>query len=438
MRRTLIPAALACAVAVTGLTATQAAAEPNLESLRLPKTITAQQGHARFLVGARLSEPARLAIRLIDPKDDSTVQTLVDESPRPEGRQYVRIEAVDDRGFQLPAGPYIVRMQALSASGEVGNMLQRGFRLRLSAPHGRFDAYTVPLWRIFRSQEAIPRAIEGQYVAVVGPGGAVADAGIRRGDVITRIGAREVDTPGAYATALRAINAERPVPVTYVRDGEVVETEVTTEPDWQAAPDYGASLRVATRREPRSMALAFARVREHLDGDRIAQADAVLDDWSAGWRRSAPGQYLRGEILAAAERWLPALGAYNRAAKGEKRVARIHLGRAIALIEHGKPRRAVGMLALGERIDPKDAEIAGYQGYAFLRARLPERAVAAGQRAVRLDKYFADGYIPFGVALLDQDRRAPGVKALRRGLILLEDQARAARLISAYLNPTDP
>lgn len=438
MRCSTSRAVLACAFAVAGFTATQASAAPSLDSLRLPSTITAEQGHARFLVGVRLSESARLTVQLINPKDDTTVQTTIDASARPEGRQYLRIDAVDNRGFQLAPGPYIVRIQALSDSGEVGNMLQRGFRLRLNPPRGYFDAFTVPLWKIVRSQESIPRAVRGQYVAVVGPRGPVATAGIRRGDVITQIGDRVVDTPGAYATALRAMRANRPVMVTYVRDGEVRKGRVTPKPDWEPAPNYAASLTVATRRAPRSMALAFARVREHLESDRVEEAQEMLADWPRPWRRTAPGEYLQGEIHAASERWLPALGAYNRAAKGDSSVARVHLGRGIAVLQLGKARRAVGYLAVAERRDAKDAEVAGYQAYAFLRAQLTPRAVAAGQRAVRLDQYFADGYIPLGIALLDRDQRAPGVKALRRGLILLEDRDRASRLISAYLNPTDP
>lgn len=438
MRCTISRAVLACSLVAGGVLAGQATAAPTLDSLRLPTTVTAQQGHARFLVGVRLSEPARLTAQLINPRNDSTVQTLVDASARPAGRQYLRIEAVDNRGFQLAPGPYILRLQAISESGDSGNLLQRGFRLRLNPPHGRFDAYAVPLFRVFRSQEAIPRAVEGQFIASVAPRGQAVAAGLRRGDVVTRIGDREVDTPGAYATALRAMPADTPVPVTYVRNGQVRQTEVTAKPDWEPARPFGPSLAVATRRAPRSLALAFARVRDHLDADRVAQAQALLDGWPAGWRASAPGQYLAGEIAAAAERWLPALGAYNRAAKRDPSVARIHLGRGIATLQMGQARRAIGYLAVAERRDAKDAEVAGYQAYAFLRASLTPRAVTAGQRAVRLDRYFADGYIPLGIAHLDQGDRAPGLQALRRGLILLEDADRAARLISAYLNPADP
>lgn len=430
--------ALALAVAVGGFAAASAVSAPTLDSLRLPKKISAQQGHARFLVGVRLSEPAKLTVQVVNAKDQTVVQTFTDAKARPAGRAYMRIEGVDNLGYQLPAAAYRLRIQAIADSGEVGTMLEGSFRLSLNPPHGRFDAYAVPLWKVFRSQNRIGARVRGQFVAVVGPRGAVAQAGLRRGDVITHIGGTPVDTPGAYATALRAMPAEKPVAVTYIRRGQTVETEVTARPDWEAAPDYGASLAVATRREPKSLALAFARVLEHLDNDEVDEARAALRAWPRAWRQSAPGQYLDGELLAAGDRWKQALGAYNRARKKDATIAAVELGRAIAVIEMGNPRRAIGVLKAAERADSKDAEIAGYQAYAYLRAERGDLAVPAAQRGVALDRYYADAYLPLGIALLGLEQRAPGVKALRRGLILLEDAERANRLIATYLNPTDP
>jgi tetratricopeptide (TPR) repeat protein len=430
--------AIALAVAVGGIVAAPAVSAPTLDSLRLPKKISAQQGHARFLVGVRLSEPAKLTVQVVNAKDQAVVQTITDSRARPAGRAYLRIEAVDNLGYQLPAAAYRIRIQAIADNGDVGTMVEGSFRLTLNPPHGRFDAYAVPLWKVFRSQNRLGARVAGQFVAVVGPRGPVAQAGLRRGDVITHIGGTAVDTPGAYATALRAMPAEKPVAVTYLRAGRTVETEVTPRPDWEAAPDYGAALAVATRRVPKSLTLAFARVREHLDNDEVDEARALLATWPKAWRQSAPGQYLDGELLAARDRWKQALGAYNRALKKETSVAAIELGRAISLMEMDKARRAIGVLKSAERIDPKDAEIAGYQAYAYLRAELGDRAVPAAQRAVSLDRYYADGYLPLGIALLSLEQRAPGVQALRRGLILLEDADRANRLIATYLNPTDP
>lgn len=438
MKSMLTRTAVLAAIAVVGAGAVQASAAPSLDSLRLPKKITAQQGHARFLAGVRISEPAKLTVQVVRAKDSSVVQTTTDSTAREKGRAYIRVEGVDDRGYQLPTGVYRLRVQATNDAGETANQLERSFRLTLSAAHGRFDAYTVPLLKSYRKKERVAASVKGQYVAVVGPKGAVATAGLRRGDVITSIGGTSVESPGVMETIIRGLPADKPVMVTYVRRGETRQGRVTPKPDWEPAPDYAASLAVATRREPKSLALAGARVRQLADDNKTAQAMTLLDGWSKGWRKSAVGEQLHGELLASQEKWKQALGAYNRSAKKDTTIAQTQLGRAIAMIEMDKAPAAVRALNLAEKLDPDDAEIAGYQAYAYLRAERSADAITAGRRAVGLDRYYADGYLPLGIALLDQEQRKPGVQALRRGLILLEDADRAARLISTYLNPTDP
>jgi hypothetical protein len=46
--------------------------------------------------------------------------------------------------------------------------------------------------------------------------------------------------------------------------------------------------------------------------------------------------------------------------------------------------------------------------------------------------------LPLGIALLGSSERSGGVKALRRGLILLEEPERADRLIAQHLVRADP
>ena len=65
-------------------------------------------------------------------------------------------------------------------------------------------------------------------------------------------------------------------------------------------------------------------------------------------------------------------------------------------------------------------------------------AVAAGQAAVALDARYADGFLPLGMALIASGDKANGVKALRRGLILLEEPDRADMLIRTQLQRADP
>ena len=89
---------------------------------------------------------------------------------------------------------------------------------------------------------------------MVGPKGTVATAGLRRGDVITKVDGKPVAGPGAWATALRALPAEKAVAVEFVRKGAATTVTVEPKPDWEAAPDYAKSLGVAVKREPTSIA----------------------------------------------------------------------------------------------------------------------------------------------------------------------------------------
>ncbi len=120
MKSMLTRTAVLAAIAVVGAGAVQASAAPSLDSLRLPKKITAQQGHARFLAGVRISEPAKLTVQVVRAKDSSVVQTTTDSEAREKGRAYIRVEGVDDRGYQLAAGVYRLRVQATNDAGEDG------------------------------------------------------------------------------------------------------------------------------------------------------------------------------------------------------------------------------------------------------------------------------------------------------------------------------
>jgi hypothetical protein len=425
-------AALAQAPAPTSPTPSAA---PALDSLRMPKAVTAQQGHARFLVGVRLSADARLTVQVLDSGGD-VVQTRTDAAPRPAGRAYLRVEAVDSSGFQMLAGRYRIRIQATDAEGRTSNAAQAAFTLKLTAPRGRLPVYTVPLWRGFRRQAGT--TTPGQLVAVVGPRSAAATAGIRRGDVITTVAGDSVATPGAWLTALRALPAGKPVQIELVRRGTAMTVTVTPGPDWEAEPDYARSLRVAVRRAPRTIAYSVAQARQLAETGKVAQAQRLWRSWPASWRSSAPGQIARGEILVQRESWKPALGAYNRARKRDRSMAAAEMGRGIALNELGRTTLAGAAFRAAGRMDPQDPGAAGFRAYALLRQDRWEAAIAEGQRAVRLDPRYADGFLPLGVGLLAVGDKPNGVRMLRRGLILLEDAARADRLIAQHLNPTDP
>ncbi len=428
--------ALAQAPAAPPATAPAPVAAPSLDSLRLPKVVTAQQGHARFLVGVRLATPARLTVQVLRAKDGSVARTSTDATARAAGRSYLRVEAIDSGNFQLLKGAYRLRIQATDDQGRVSPAVEAPFRLRLTTPRGLFTAYTIPLWRTFRRQAGT--GAPGQLVAVVAPKGAVAQAGIRRGDVITSIDGHAVATPGAWTAALRALPAEKDVAVELVRAGAPLSVTLTARPDWEAAPDYAPALAVATRRDPKNIAYAVARARQLVESGEPRAARALVTGWPTSWRASAPGQLVQAEILRADSRWKQALGAYNRARRRDPGMAAAEFGRGLAYQELDKTALSAVAFRAAGRLDPADPGAAGFRAYALLGLDRTADAVAEGRRAVGLDPRYADAFLPLGIGLLAQGERSAGVRFLRRGLILLEEPERAGRLISEHLDPADP
>lgn len=431
------PAPPATAPPATAPTAPAApAGPPSLDSLRLPKVVSAQQGHARFLVGVRLATPARLTVQIVAARDGKLVRNTIDSRPRDAGRAYFRVEAVDTRGFQILPGAYRLRLTATDDRNRVSPVLEAPFTLKLTPPRGLFDAATVPLWRAFR--KGARTAAKGQLVAVVAPKGTAAVAGIRRGDVITSVNGVPTPTPGALAVALRALPAQKAVPVTLVRRAQPLTVQMEPNPDWEKAPDHGPSLAVAIRRDPKVFAYPYARVRLLLDAGRLDAAEDAIADWPRSWRRSAPGQLILGDLLAKRTRWKPALGAYNRARARDEAMGAAEFGRGLALSELGRSAPSARAFAAAAADDPADPAAESFLAYAMLRAGRTPEAVAAGQRAVRLDPRYADSFLPLGIAQLGSGERKGGVRALRRGLILLEDAERADRLIAQHLDRADP
>ena len=430
------PATTAPATTAPTTTAPATTPPPALSSLRLPRVISAQQGHARFLVGVRLATPSKLTIEVIAASGGKVVRTITDASDRPAGRAYVRVEAVDSSGYQMLQGNYRLRLQATDDQGRVSPSVGAPFQLKLTPPHGLFDAYTVPLWRAFTRQAGT--TTPGQLVAVVGPKGAAANAGLRRGDVITSLNGASVAGPGAWAVALRALPAKTPVPVEYLRKGVTRTGMIEASPDWEAGPDFAASLAVAVRRDPRTLAYAVAQARQLIDAGKPDAAAALIAAWPKAWRTSAPGELTQADLQVERKRWKQALGAYNRARARDRTMAAAEFGRGVALSSLKKTGPAASAFAAAGRLDPTDPAAPAYQAYALLNMDDNAGALAASRRAVSLDPRYADGFLPYGISLLATGDKAGGVRMLRRGLVLLEDAGRAATLIAQHLNPADP
>ncbi len=410
---------------------------PTVSSLKLAKVVTAQRGHARFLVGVRISEPAKLTVIVSSNRDGRPVLTVNADETRKAGRAYLLVDAVDDRGFQLGGGSYKVRVQATDAANDVSQPVSGDFTLKLTRARGQLDAVTIPTWRAVARPLGIAPG-SGQLVASVAPKGAAVQAGLRRGDVITKLNGVETATPGALKTALRGLPADRPARVEFTRKAEARLGVIKPKPDWETPADFARTLEVARKRQGKVLAWAVAQVRERIDAGELDEAEELLDGWPRAWRRTAPGELLRGDIHQARDEHKKALASNSRARKRDATMAEAWFGRGVALAGLKQPQRAAVEFARAARLDPKDAAAPAFRSYVLSRAERTDDAVAAATAAVKLDRRYADAHIPLGIALLAKGQRGPGIKALRTGLLLLDDNERATPLIEEHLDPTDP
>lgn len=414
----------------------RAAQAPALDSLRLPNTVSGARGRTRLLVGVRSDSQVRLTIQIEDLARKRLVRTIRETRVRRAGRTYVRIAAVSDRGFQLPGGVYRLRVRARDTRGRLSNELSKNFRLQLKAPRGRFDAYTVPRFKGLR--RGLPTQAAGQVVAALAPRGRAVRAGLRKGDVILALNGRRTATPGAMLAARRSLPANRAVKVRYVRKGVTTQALITPQPDWTKAPNYGPSLAVITRREPKVFAWAFAQVQAQIDSGQLNAAARTLSSWPAGRRKAAPGRLLQGNLRLALGRQKPALSSYNQALAKDPRIAAASFGRGIVLSRQERHRPASRAFESARAADARSAPAAAFHAYALLRAGDNEGALEAANQAVALDRFYADSHLPRGIALLALDRKKEGMIALRRGLLDTADPKRADTLIRTYLEPNDP
>lgn len=422
----------------TGTTpATAPTAPPVLRNLKLARTIRVRQGHARFLVGVRLSAAAKVTITVTAVKGDQLVRTVTSSAIEKPGRVYVLVEATNEQRYQLPDGRYTVRVTAADAAGKVSKPVQRIVTLALTPPRGRLDLDLAPLWRPMARSLGVP-AQGGQLVSVVAPRGDAAKSGIRRGDVITSVNGMPTITTGQLQTALRALPAKSAVPVELRRQGAPQTVQLTVQPDWVAVPDLTRPLTAVLRRNPKVMAYAVAAALYQVERGQPDAAQALVDEWPAAWRRSAPGQYVQGKILE--RRRLPkqALGAYNRALARDPRMSDAALARGLALNELGNDAAAADAFAKARALDPKDASAAAFQAFSLIRASQPAPSLEPGRAAAQIDADYADAKVAEGIALITNRARARGVVALREGLVLTDDPARAQQIIDQYLEPNDP
>lgn len=412
------------------------AGPPRLTNLKVPATVEARQGHARFLVGVRTATPAKLTLQLTAVKGNLLVKTIQSTRTEKAGRVYFLVEATNQQRFQLPEGRYRVRVQATDAQNRVSPPLEKVITLKLSTPRGRLDAYVMPLWGGIARSLTLPSR-GGQFVVAVAPRGDVAKAGIRRGDVITAINELPTLTPGGYATALRALPADTAVPVELRRGTEEVTVQLKVPPDWNAVPDLSRSLQVIVKRNPTVMAYAIAQARYLVEQGKPDDAQALIDAWPAPWRAGAPGQAVQAQLFERSGQAKKALGSWNRALSKDPKMAAAAFGRAIALNSLGKDAQAAQAFADARKLDPKDASAAAFASFSLIRAEKVAEAREPALAAETLDPGYADAKVAAGIALIQTGNPARGVVKLREGLILTDDPARGQSIIDQYLEPAD-
>lgn len=406
---------------------------PNVTGLQVPTSVTAQRGHARFLVGLSLSESATVTVLISRDGNGTPVRTFTTEGTEPAGQTFLLIDAIDDRNFQLRGGRYQIRVTATDADDESSSPITATMVLKLTRARGLLDAFLVPTDTPFAREAGVARD-SGHVVAAVAPRGAAVNAGIRRGDVITKIGTRTINTPGELQSTLRQLKADKPTPVTFLRGGEERVGELALKPDWTEAPEYQRVLNIARKRDRRSRVVAYAQAKERLEAGEPGTASDLRARWPAFWRKTAFGESVAGLIFEADEKHKKSLGAFNRALKKDPGLASAHFGAGVANAGLGRNDQAADEFATAAELDPGSASARAFRAYVLIRAERPAEARDAAAQSIRLDPRYADAHLPFGIALLALDQRQAGVKALRTGLRLLSDAVRADTLIEEHLD----
>lgn len=409
---------------------------PKLSGLRLRAVVKAQQGHARFMVGLKSAGPATFTVKITSLKDKKVVRTITTGADEPGGQVWFLVQAVNDQGYQLPNGAYSVVISATDSQGRTAKVLKKNIKLELTPPRGRLDGFTVPNLPAIARQLKIPEG--GQLVTALGPKGVLVTAGLRRGDVITKINNLDVSTPGQWTAALKAIPADTAVPIEFRRGAEVRTGMISLPADWNPAPSYEKAFPVLVKRNPNKLGYLLAAARDRIDAAKPDDAQKLFDKWPKALKTTGIGQMLQGEILLDKDDLKGALAAYNRAVKADPTLAPALLGQGLVLSRLDRTADAVPAFQAAVAADPGNAIAQAFLAYALIATDQFDPAIAAATEAVRLDPNYEDGYVALGLALIATNQKAQGVAELKKGLLLMSDQKRADQLIAENLEPNHP
>ncbi len=405
---------------------------PSLTMLRLRKVIRAEQGHGRFLLGVTSKTQATVTVTITDPKTKQVVRKITSSQDHIQGPVWFLVQAVNAQGYQMPAGRYTVSVSAKNSRG-TSKALKGKFLLRLTPPRARLDGYTVPnLPAIARQLKIAP---SGQLVTALGAKGALVNAGLRRGDVITKINNLDVTTPGQWQSAIKSLPANVPFPIEYRRGSIVTPAELQLPADWTPAPDYAATFKVLVKRNPQSLGYLLASARSRIDAGKPDEAQKQLDAWAPALKKMAIGQMLQGDIDVEKDDLKGALAAYQEAATIDPTLAPALLGKALVLSRLDRTADAVPVFQAAVAQDPADAVGQAFLAYALIVTNQTDAAIVAATAAVSLDPKYDDALVALGLAQIAAGQKSHGVATLKKGLLLMSDQKRADQLIAENLEP---
>jgi hypothetical protein len=408
---------------------------PGLSSFAVPRTVVGQQGHARFLVGVRISKPARVVVRLTLVSNHHLLKTVTTGGIHKAGRVFLLVQATDNQGYQLPAAAYSIFVGASGTGGR--NARSRTFPMQLTytAARGILDWYTMPNGTAVRSSLGL-RASTGQVVVAVHPGGALAKAGLARGDVVQSINGIDTGSPGGYARAIRLLPASTPVPIVVLRGTTPVTLTATLPPDWYTVSNLLSPIGQASATG--RFAYNVALVDYDISIGRLTQATRIIRSWKGSNSGSTIAQQARAHLAVAQQHQQAALTFWSRAlsADGSQSLAAFGQGLAYDAL-HNDP-AAANAFARAAGIDPTSATAPAYQALALEQSHLPFLAVRPASDALAIDATDPNALAATGIAFVQTGQRALGITDLERGITLTDDPARAQLLISTFLEPSLP
>jgi hypothetical protein len=423
-----LTAAVVPALAATGPT-------PAVSSIVVPRIVSAQQGHARFLVGVRVSMTARLVVRITRVSNHRLMKTVTTSGYRRAGRAFLLIQATDNQGYQLPAGAYTVFIGATSPGGRNAAAHVVPLTLTYTSPRGMLDWYTIPNTTFVRANLGL-HMTGGQVVVAVNPGSALANAGIVRGDVIEAINGVSTGSPGGFQRATRLLPAGAPVPVVLLRGVTTRTTSFTAPPDWLALSNLASPMAqaAATKR----FAYGYAVATYDISVGKLLQAGRIIGTWKGANSTTSLAQMARAQLAVAQHRQSAALAFWIRAYRADNAQSLAAFGEGLAYDALGNDMSAAEAFAVAASRDPGSSEAPAYAALALEQSHLPYLAAPFAQRAVAIDATDPNALAATGIAEIQTGQRAAGVSTLERGIVETDDATRAQLLMSRFLEPAVP